>query len=267
MSGNQTEKANRQLDKGFIEKTLRAIAGKSVRTTNLQDREEWLKQVLRDIPAGSRILDAGAGETQYRKFCGHLNYVSQDFGQYDGMGDSSGLQEGSWDNTKLDIICDITSIPEPDASFDAIMCIEVLEHLPSPIEALKEFSRLLRPGGQLILTAPFASLTHFAPHHYYSGFNRYFYKNWLEQFDFEVVELAPNGNYFEYLCQELGRLSSMAKKYTRNKKSLNIVEYFALWIVLKALKRFSKNNTVSDEILCYGYHVRAVKKSSAQKLN
>lgn len=257
---------NTHQHKRSIEKLLRIFAGKSVKTTNLHEREKWLEKTLIAVPAGQRILDAGAGELLYKKFCGHLNYVSQDFGQYNGEGDGSGLQAGSWDNSKLDIVSDIIEIPEPDASFDAIMCIEVLEHLPSPIEALKEFSRLLRPGGQLILTAPFASLTHFAPHHYYSGFNRYFYKNWLEQFDFELLELDPNGNYFEYLCQELGRLSSMAKEHTRNKKSLNIVEYFALWIVLKALKRFSKNNTASEEMLCYGYHVRAVKKSNAKKL-
>ncbi|WP_121022373.1 class I SAM-dependent methyltransferase [Helicobacter vulpis] len=52
-----------------------------------------------------------------------------------------------WGNTQLDIICDITAIPERDGSFDAIMCVEVFEHLPNPILALKEFSRLLRGGG------------------------------------------------------------------------------------------------------------------------
>jgi len=64
----------------------------------------------------------------------------------------------------VDVISDITSIPLPDASFDACLCTEVLEHLPHPIEALRELARLLRPGGRLILTAPFCSLTHFSPH-------------------------------------------------------------------------------------------------------
>ena len=49
--------------------------------------EKWLGKTLSQIPAGSRILDAGAGELKYKKFCAHLNYVSQDFGQYDGKGD------------------------------------------------------------------------------------------------------------------------------------------------------------------------------------
>ena len=116
-------------------------------TRNQATREAWLERTLASIPAGSRILDAGAGELQYKRFCSHLQYVSQDFGQYDGQGDGIGLQKGSWDQSRLDIISDITAIPEPDASFDAIMCIEVLEHLPAPVDALRELIRLLKPGG------------------------------------------------------------------------------------------------------------------------
>ena len=38
------------------------------------------------IPEGARILDAGAGERSYERYCGHLMYVAQDFAQYDGVG-------------------------------------------------------------------------------------------------------------------------------------------------------------------------------------
>jgi ubiquinone/menaquinone biosynthesis C-methylase UbiE len=93
---------------------------------NLKTREQWLEKALSEVASGSRILDAGAGELQYKRFCQHLNYVAQDFGEYNGEGNTNGLQTGTWDNSKLDIISDITKIPEDDASFDAIMCIEVL---------------------------------------------------------------------------------------------------------------------------------------------
>ena len=113
---------------------------------NKSTRDTWLERMLREIPAGSKILDAGAGELKYKNYCQHLEYTSQDFGQYDGKGDSTGLQTSEWDNTKLDIISDITNIPVSNASFDAVMCIEVLEHIPEPIFAIKEFHRILRGG-------------------------------------------------------------------------------------------------------------------------
>ncbi len=89
-----------------------------------------------------------------------------------------------WDNTKLDIVSDITSIPLPDASVDAIMCTEVFEHIPDPIAAVKEFGRLVKPGGYLLITAPFASLTHFAPYHFASGLSRFFYEKHLPDQEF-----------------------------------------------------------------------------------
>ncbi|MBE7546024.1 MAG: class I SAM-dependent methyltransferase [Planctomycetia bacterium] len=235
---------------------FRNLAG----TTNQRDREKWLEKTLKNIRKGSRILDAGAGELQYKKFCTHLNYVSQDFCKYDGMGDGSGLQTSSWNNSKADIKCDIITIPEPNGSFDAIMCIEVFEHLPDPIAALKEFNRLLSQGGYLILTAPYASLTHFAPFHFYSGFSRYFYQKWLNELGFNIVEIVPNGNYFEFLRQEILRLNYMAKEYATKAGSLRLVEYFVIWMILRTLKRFSKNDNGSDEVLCYGYHVLATKR-------
>ena len=37
-------------------------------------RQEWLKKVLAAVPAGYRLLDAGAGELQNKKWCNHLSY-------------------------------------------------------------------------------------------------------------------------------------------------------------------------------------------------
>jgi len=225
---------------------------------NEENRRQWLKKVLLDLPAGSRILDAGAGEQQYRDFCSHLNYVSQDFAGYDPAQLSHGLQMKQWKYPPLDIICDITSIPELDSSFDAILCTEVIEHISNPIACLKEFSRLLKPGGYLILTAPFSSLTHFAPHFYYSGFSRYFYEKELADSGFKILKLIPNGNYFDYLAQELLRLKVVGRRYSKN-FFLSRVESWILRSVLKILARLSRNDSGSSELACYGYHVVALK--------
>lgn len=230
----------------------------TVGTHNEATRIKWLEQALQQVPEGSRILDAGAGEQRFKHFCAHLKYVAQDFGKYDGKGDNSGLQSGSWDQSKLDIICDITAVPEPDASFDAIMCVEVFEHLPNPILALEEFSRLLRGGGQLIITAPFCSLTHLSPYHFYSGFNRYFYETHLPANGFHIVDLQENGNFFEYLAQEVRRIPDVSEQYAKDRPGK--LESFALRRLLQMLQRFSDKDNGSASFLNFGYHVRALKK-------
>ncbi|MFA7347219.1 MAG: class I SAM-dependent methyltransferase [Desulfurivibrionaceae bacterium] len=224
---------------------------------NQQTRDLWIEKTLQSISAGSRILDAGAGTQQYRKFCQHLQYVSQDFAQYDGTGDSVGLQINGFDYGKLDIISDIASIPEPDASFDAILCTEVLEHIPDPVQAIKEFSRLLKTNGSLVLTAPFCSLTHFSPYHFTSGFNAYWYQKHLPEYGLNIKQLIPNGNFFEFVAQELGRTESVAKRYSGKKARL--YEKLAVLILKNMLHRFNKKDTKSSDLLCYGYHILAQK--------
>lgn len=45
-------------------------------------------------------------------------------------------------------------LPFPDSSFDLIWCSEVIEHLRDPQFTVAEFQRVLRPGGQLLMTTP-----------------------------------------------------------------------------------------------------------------
>jgi SAM-dependent methyltransferase len=224
---------------------------------NQDVREAWLRKTLSAIPEGSRILDAGAGTMKYSGYCSHLRYVSQDFGQYNVSGDGVGLHSDQFDYGELDIVSDIVEIPEETNSFDAVMCVEVLEHLPNPDRAIKEFGRLLRPGGTLVMTAPLCSLTHMAPYHFCSGFSRYWFERQLTDYGFQISGIYPNGNYFEYLGQEIYRIPSISKRYSHDKP--RIWELGAMWLVLKMLSRFSKRDQGSSDVLCYGFLVVAVK--------
>lgn len=220
-------------------------------TRNLLDRQIWVMNALSSLPNGSKLLDAGAGECQYKKHCTHLNYVSQDFCAYEGTGNNKGLQTGKWDITGIDIVSDILEIPQQDKSFDYILCTEVFEHIPDPISALKEFYRLLKDGGELLVTAPFNSLTHFAPFHYYSGFNSYFYEYHLKKLGFEIIEISANGNISEYLAQEVRRLLSLYGKPPLHIK-------LSVWLILRYIKvnRFLLGK---NDLGCFGFHVRAKK--------
>ena len=229
----------------------------TVGTSNETARVLWIEETLKKIPAGLTILDAGAGECQFKKFCSHLEYISQDFAQYHGEGEV-GLQTGSWDNSKLDIVSDILSIPLPDHSMDVVMCTEVLEHIPDPAAAIKEFGRLVKPGGYLLITAPFASLTHFAPYHFASGLSRFFYEKYLPENGFEIMKLDFNGNFFEYVAQENRRIKSIAAKYAG--KKLNTFQKIIIHLNLLILQSLSKKDKGSSELLCFGIHVFARKK-------
>jgi uncharacterized protein YbaR (Trm112 family)/SAM-dependent methyltransferase len=57
--------------------------------------------------------------------------------------------------TNTRAVFDVRAIPLPSATADVVLALEVLEHIPMPEEAIAEMSRILRPGGSLVLTVPF----------------------------------------------------------------------------------------------------------------
>jgi SAM-dependent methyltransferase len=228
---------------------------KIIGRTNESNRLKWLGCALKQIPAGNKILDAGAGELRNKILCSHLIYVSQDICEYKGTGDGVGLQTGVWDTNKIDIVSDITSIPVGSGTFDAVVCTEVLEHVPDAVKALEELCRVLREGGQLVVTLPFCSLTHFAPYHFATGYSRYWIENHLQSHGMEIIEIVPNGGWYDYLAQELWRLLWVSRRY-----SLSILGWISLCaalpliLCLAFLKKFDRG---SSEVLTFGWHVVA----------
>ncbi len=87
-----------------------------------------------------RILDFSPSRMlmkHFRKL--YPNYVSTDY------------QE----NKQTDKNYDITSLPEPDNSFDRIICYHVLEHIENDLKALAELFRVLKTKGSVVIQTPF----------------------------------------------------------------------------------------------------------------
>lgn len=242
------------LDKyGFLVRKLVPKLG----LQHTKNREAWIKKQLKKIPKGYKILDIGAGELIYKKYCEHLEYTSMDFGQYDGQINEEGLHKKDWKYGMLDVIGDASKLSFKNEKFDVVLLTEVLEHVPEPFIVLKEASRVLKKNGILILTAPFTSETHFAPFHFATGFSRFFYEEHLPKFDFEIVEIEKNGTFFSCLSTELMRTKLISPQYVGRK--LNFIEEFFIFMVLKILENLSKNDKKSSELWCATYHVLAKK--------
>ena len=82
-----------------------------------------------------------------------------------------GIHEGPFRTKKEDA----TRLTFADSSVDLVTAISTIEHIPGDgdYRAMREFSRVLRPGGVLVVTVPTsASYTEQASTFYYSGFER-----------------------------------------------------------------------------------------------
>ncbi len=167
---------------------------------NDYNRDRFVADIAKSLPIGCKVLDAGAGTCRYRPLFGHCEYRSQDFGQYPGEEHPYGT---------LDYVSDITSIPVPDGYFDFILCAEVFEHIPRPDLAVSEFSRLLRKGGELAITAPLGSGIHMAPYHFYGGFTPYWYRHFLPSNGFTIESIKANGGFFKLYGQESQRFLTL----------------------------------------------------------
>ncbi len=222
-------------------------------------RHRWVAGKLGKIEAGKILLDAGAGEQQYAPFCRHLKYIAQDFGKYDPAECRKGISEElKWDTSKVNIVCDITDMPLENDSVDVVLCTEVFEHLKDPVSAVREIARVLKPGGELILTAPFCSLTHMAPYYFANGFSEFWYREHLEAHGFEICELTPDGDYFKYMAQELFRTVEMAEQYCNTHLSREQVDVLSK--AVKIMTGLSRSDSASAETLCFGYLIAAYKK-------
>jgi len=69
-------------------------------------------------------------------------------------GNDLACQHNLTQRAKFQVADATTSLPFPDASFDAITCIDAINHLPNRPAILADWARLLKPGGRLLFTDP-----------------------------------------------------------------------------------------------------------------
>jgi SAM-dependent methyltransferase len=141
---------------------------------------------------GGRLLDIGCGRRPYASLFTHItHYVGIDLPSSRSVGRDS-----------PDIWASGLRLPFASGRFDVVLCTQVLEHVPQPEQMVAEAHRVLRTGGQLILTAPQTWGLHEEPHDYYR-FTRYGLRYLLVSIGFDVMRIEARGGVFRMIGQTL----------------------------------------------------------------
>jgi len=200
-----------------------------------------------DKYANGYILDLGCGNKPYEEL---YNPVTTK---------QIGCDAIQSDKNKVDVVCLATELTFEDNTFDSILSNQVLEHVYDHRTMMKEAFRVLKPGGTIILTVPFAWELHEEPYDFFR-FTKHALKNLFEDVGFEVDHIKPNGGKWAAIYQLRTSMlyHSFRKKkwYTKIKKFLfmelrltQLRNLFAIWL----------DTNFKDEIFTLNYLVVARK--------
>jgi SAM-dependent methyltransferase len=104
------------------------------------------------------------------------------------------------DKDRVDVICLATDLKFDANSFDSILCTQVLEHVYDHHTMMKEISRVLKPGGHIILTVPFAWEKHEEPYDFFR-FTPHALKMLFEEAGLVIDYIKPNGGKWAAIYQ------------------------------------------------------------------
>jgi SAM-dependent methyltransferase len=154
--------------------------------------EDAVANFAKELPRGVRVLDAGAGEGDYKHHFAAQRYCGLDLG----------IGDHAWNYSGLDVLGDLETLPFPDGTFDAAINIVTLEHVLHPDRVICELGRVLAPGGRFLLVAPLQWEEHQQPHDY-GRFTRYALDRLLRQAGFTEVSIQPVGGIFRLISRRL----------------------------------------------------------------
>lgn len=171
-----------------------------------------------------KFLDLGCGVMPYKKIL--QNHVDD----YVGMD----IENATYQKNSLpDMFWDGKKIPLEDSSFDHAMLIEVLEHVPKPIEVLTELQRVLKKDGYVLITVPFLWPLHDVPYDEYR-YTPFSLKKICEESGFEVVKMESFGGWNSSLATVL---SLYLKRYLRKKRFSRLISRMMLPVIKYLYKK------------------------------
>ncbi len=130
-------------------------------------------------------MDVGAGRVRrYKNFFSVPEYLTVDTDP----------------NFKSDFLASADALPFEDNSLDSILSTQVLEHVKNPVLVLKEFFRVLKPGGKCLITIPQWNELHEEPNDFFR-YTKYGIRQMLLQAGFDILFVEQRGGYYSNLAQ------------------------------------------------------------------
>ncbi len=138
----------------------------------------------------ARLLDVGCGQSPYKKLLQRWPLVGVNLDAVD---------------ASPDVAADAQALPFANGSFSAVVCTQVIEHVPHPEIMLREIARCLEPGGYLLLSGPMHWPLHEEPFDFWR-FTRHGFRRLLQDNGFELIDLRDDGHAIALAVQAVNHL-------------------------------------------------------------
>jgi SAM-dependent methyltransferase len=162
----------------------------------------WLRSQADELRAGPpvRVLDVGCGVKPYYPFFADVasEYVGVDVVE----------------NPMAELLGSVEALPVEDATFDLVLCTQVLEHCDDPAKAVRELRRVTRPGGRVLASTHGVQVYHPSPVDYWRWTHEGLSRLFTTSADWKAVTVTPAAGTASALAMLLGTYVEIALRRT-----------------------------------------------------
>ena len=149
---------------------------------------------------GYRVLDVGCGVKPYYPF------FAEHASEYVGV--------DVVENPAAELQGSVEALPVADASFDLVLCTQVLEHCDDPAQAVRELRRVLAPGGRVLASTHGVQVYHPSPHDYWRWTHAGLRRLFAENADWASLAVTPAAGTASTLAMLLATYVEIALRRT-----------------------------------------------------
>ena len=158
-----------------------------------RDVRAHITEMFHYLPQRAIIYDIGCGNKPFAKILKELGceYIGVD------------IDGGFYGDDMVDLAGSAYSVPITDNTADAVLSVQVIEHLERPREALNEAYRILKSNGVMFISFPFLYPIH-APPYDYMRYTHFFFIRAAEEVGFEILEQQEMSGYWYVTGMNVG---------------------------------------------------------------